>query len=92
MRTINESTTFRRDYKRERKGQHRATIVADLTAAVIALAADSLLEPRLRDHALSGDWSGYRECHLRPDLLLNYRKVGDHVLTLIRLGSHSELF
>jgi mRNA interferase YafQ len=45
-----------------------------------------------RDHALSGDWAGYRECHVKPDLLLIYRKVDQATLRLARLGSHSELF
>ena len=45
-----------------------------------------------RDHSLSGNWSGYRDCHLKPDLILIYRKPGDDLLQLIRLGSHSELF
>ena len=92
MRLIEQSTAFRRDYKRERKGQFRVALDADLAAALSALATDSPLEARLLDHALSGDWSGYRECHIRPDLLLIYRKVGDDLLRLARLGSHSELF
>ena len=45
-----------------------------------------------RDHALSGKWAGYRECHIKPDLLLIYRKVNTDTLRLARLGSHSELF
>jgi mRNA interferase YafQ len=45
-----------------------------------------------RDHALSGDWTGYRECHVKPDLLLIYRKPDADTLRLARLGSHSELF
>jgi mRNA interferase YafQ len=45
-----------------------------------------------RDHALSGDWAGYRECHIKPDLLLIYRKPDPDTLRLARLGSHSELF
>jgi mRNA interferase YafQ len=56
------------------------------------LANDQSLEPRHRDHDLSGDWSGYRECHLKPDLLLIYRKTEDNFLRLARLGSQSELF
>ena len=92
MRLIEQSTAFRRDYKRERKGQFRASLDADLSAALSALATDSQLEVRLRDHALSGDWSGYRECHIRPDLLLIDRRVGDDLLRLARLGSHSDLF
>ncbi len=45
-----------------------------------------------RDHALIGDWMGYRECHIKPDLLLIYRKLDADTLRLARLGSHSELF
>ena len=54
----------------------------------------SLIErdARYRDHDLSGDWAGYRECHIKPDLLLIYRKSDPDILRLARLGSHSELF
>jgi len=56
------------------------------------LAADETLEVRQRDHELSGDWVGYRECHIKPDLLLIYRKLNADILRLARLGSHRELF
>ena len=92
MRTIDRPGSFKRDYKREAKGQHRATLDKDLVPVLKALATDQPLEPRHRDHDLTGDWIGYRECHIKPDLLLIYRKVGDDVLILARLGSHSELF
>ncbi|MBR5704857.1 MAG: type II toxin-antitoxin system YafQ family toxin [Deltaproteobacteria bacterium] len=45
-----------------------------------------------RDHPLIGDWHGYRECHLKPDLLLIYKTSEAGVLWLARLGSHAELF
>lgn len=92
MRTIERSSAFRRDYKRESKSRHRATLDADLVPLLIALADDQALELRHSDHELSGDWGGYRECHIRPDLLLIYRKTEDWMLRLARLGSHSELF
>ena len=92
MRTIERSSTFKRDYKREAKGQHRNTLDDRLSPVLLALASDQQLEPRYRDHDLSGDWAGYRECHIRPDLLLIYRKSADDLLRLARLGSHSELF
>jgi mRNA interferase YafQ len=59
---------------------------------LLVLANDQQLEPRYRDHDLSGDWAGYRECHVKTDLLLIYRKSGDDLLRLARLGPHSELF
>ncbi|MGC8536615.1 MAG: type II toxin-antitoxin system YafQ family toxin [Rhizomicrobium sp.] len=92
MRTIERSSTFKRDYKREARSQHRNTLDASLTSVLMALANDQPLESRLRDHDLSGDWAGYRECHVKPDLLLIYRKSGEDLLRLARLGSHSELF
>ena len=92
MRTIERSSTFKRDYKREAKGQHRNTLDDSLSPVLGTLTNDQQLEPRYRDHDLSGDWAGYRECHVKPDLLLIYRKSGDDLLRLARLGSHSELF
>ncbi|MGB9406034.1 MAG: type II toxin-antitoxin system YafQ family toxin [Terracidiphilus sp.] len=92
MRTIERSSAFKHDYKREAKGQHRASLDADLMPILAALANDQPLEPRLRDHDLSGDWAGYRECHVKPDLLLIYRKSDADFLRLARFGSHSELF
>jgi mRNA interferase YafQ len=92
MRTIERSSTFKRDYKREAKGQHRITLDANLSPVLLALASDQRLEPRYRDHDLSGDWAGYRECHVKPDLLLIYRTSADDLLRLARLGSHSKPF
>lgn len=92
MRTIERSTAFKRDHKREAKGQHRVTLDETLKAALIALATDQPLDIRYRDHDLIGDWVGYRECHLKPDLLLIYRQTEDDVLRLARLGSHATLF
>jgi mRNA interferase YafQ len=91
MRTIDPTTRFKRDYKRELKGQYRATLEADLVAAFELLANDEPLDARYRDHALSGNWAKHRDCHIRPDLVLIYRKTEDERLILVRLGSHSEL-
>jgi len=92
MRTIDRSSSFKRDYKREAKGQYRATLDDELKSVLVALATDQLLDAKYRDHDLSGDWTGYRECHVKPDLLLIYRKSNTNTLKLARLGSHSELF
>ncbi|QLQ26268.1 MAG: type II toxin-antitoxin system YafQ family toxin [Dechloromonas sp.] len=92
MRTIERSTAFKRDYKRESRGRHRATLDADLMSILSALGGGSSPDARYRDHDLSGDWAGYRECHVRPDLLLIYRKSDADTFRLARPGSHSELF
>lgn len=91
MRTIERTTQFKRDFKREMRGRHRATLSADLSAVVADLAADIPLAPRLRDHALTGNWTDHRDCHVKPDLVLIYRLVGAETLQLVRLGSHAEL-
>lgn len=58
---------------------------------VSLLASDARLPARLRDHALSGEWGDCRDCHVKPDLVLIYRKPDADTLELLRLGSHSEL-
>lgn len=92
MRTIDRSSAFKRDYKRESKGRHRAALDDQLKPVLFALATDQPLNARYRDHDLSGDWAGYRECHVKPDLLLIYRKSDADALRLARLGTHSDLF
>lgn len=91
MRAIERTTQFRRDFKREMKGRHRTTLEADLTALLRVLVSDTPLAEKYRDHPLSGDWSGFRDCHVRPDLVLIYEKPNADTLRLVRLGSHSEL-
>ncbi len=92
MRTIDRASAFKRDYKREAKGQHRGTLDRDRGPVLVALVMDQPLDAQHRDHDLSGDWAGYRECHIKPDLLLIHRKSDADTLRLARLGSHSELF
>ena len=55
------------------------------------LEVDEILPANAVDHVLVGKFAGYRGCHIKPDLILIYRKTGDDVLELLRLGSHSEL-
>ena len=92
MRTIERSAQFKQDDKREAKGRHAATLDANLIPILRALASDDPLEGRHRDHALSGTWAGYRDCHVKPDPVLIYRKPDADTLRLARLGSHSEVF
>jgi mRNA interferase YafQ len=91
MRTIRYTNRFKRDYKREQAGRHGNTLAADLMQVVNQLAADTPLPRRNFDHPLSGEWSDHRDCHIKPDLVLIYRKPGAAYLDLVRLGSHSEL-
>jgi mRNA interferase YafQ len=92
MRTIERTNAFKRDFKREKCGQHKRDLEELVFATISLLAEDKLLPGKNRDHALGGDWRDHRECHVKPDLLLIYRKPNTEVLQLVRLGSHSELF
>jgi mRNA interferase YafQ len=92
MRTIERATALKRDFKREKRGQHRRTLDGLFSAVVEELANDRPLPAANRDHALSGEWAGFRECHIKPDLLLIYEKPDAQTLRLVRLGSHAELF
>lgn len=91
MRAIRYANRFKRDYKREKSGRYGRTLDADLMEIVRQLAADAPLPRRHFDHPLSGDWKDHRDCHIRPDLILIYRKPDATNLDLVRLGSHSEL-
>jgi mRNA interferase YafQ len=91
MRTISYTNRFRRDYKREKAGRHGKTLAADLMQVVQLLAADTPLPRRNFDHPLTGEWKDFRDCHVKPDLVLIYRKPAKDSLELVRLGSHSEL-
>ena len=92
MRTIERTTAFKRDFKREKSGQHRRDLDELVSITVSLLAEDKLLPEKNRDHILGGGWQDHCECHLKPDMLLIYRKPNTEILQLVRLGSHSELF
>ena len=92
MRRIERSSVFKRDYRRIKATSRYRDLDNRLAAIVELLVNDRPLPPRSRDHPLSGDRSGYRDCHLWPDLLLIYAKPSPDLLHLVRLGSHADLF
>ena len=85
MRTIERTKAFKRDFKKH----------GELSAALIEilwkLGNDEPLPERFRDHALTGNWVDFRDCHIKPDLVLIYLKPDAETLQLVRMGSHSEL-
>ena len=91
MRTVKHTSRFRRDYKREKSGRHGRQLDAELMKTVTMLAKNERLPRRCFDHQLSGEWCDHRDCHIRPDRILIYRKPDETTLELVRLGSHSEL-
>lgn len=93
MRTIKWSTDFKKDYRRIKATPRHAHDVERLLEAIATLLAeDEPLPENCRDHALVGNWKDYRECHIKPDLLLIYQTAEPGILRFARLGSHSELF
>jgi len=94
MRTIKYTNAFKRDYKREKSGKSRQSaekLDREIMELAALLAADAALPRRYADHPLTGDWKDFRDCHVRPDLILIYRKPDAETLELVRLGSHSGL-
>ncbi len=84
------SNQFKKDLKTAAK---RGYDIGLLETVVNTLAAQKPLPEKHRDHALTGDYIGFRECHILPDWLLIYRIDGDDlILFLSRTGTHSDLF
>jgi len=81
-----------RDYRRVKSISRYRGLERRLATVLELLANDLPLSPQHRDHALSGNCSGCRDCHPWPDLLLIYAKPTPDVLRLVRMGSHSGLF
>lgn len=89
-RDIVWTTQFKKDYKLALK---RHMDIELLDNIIRCLSRGKVLPEKNKDHALSGDWVGHRECHILPDWLLVYRIEDDIlVLTLARTGTHSDLF
>ena len=85
---IHYTTQFKKDYKRIKK-QNKD--LYQLKVAINKLVSGEKLEPKYKDHQLSGNWKGHRDCHIESDWILIYR-IEDEDIFLERTGSHSELF
>jgi mRNA interferase YafQ len=88
MRTLVESTAFRKDCKRAHK---RGCDISKLVAIIRKLQLGEVLPASNRVHPLKGEWKGYWDCHVEPDWLLIY-KVTDDEVRLARTGTHADLF
>jgi mRNA interferase YafQ len=88
MRSVVLKSQFRRDFRKWIEG---TAVEGELRAVMERIATGVTLEPRQRDHALSGEWQGCRDCHVRGDLVLIY-SLPPGLAVFHRVGSHSELF
>jgi len=91
MRRIERTRAFKRDYKRVKATPKHRDVETLLREILELLVGDAPLPQHNHDHPLSGEWKDHRDCHLKPDLILIYRKPGEEVVQLVRLGSHSQL-
>ncbi|AUW96755.1 type II toxin-antitoxin system RelE/ParE family toxin [Streptococcus pluranimalium] len=90
MLTLVTTNQFKKDLKRIKK---RGLALSKLEAVLDCLLKEQTLDPKHRDHALVGNYIGFRECHIEPDWLLVYAiDKGQLILTASRTGSHSDLF
>ena len=88
--TVKPTTQFKKDFKLAMK---RGLKIELLEEVIATLAMGKTLPGKHKDHALTGNWVGHRECHILPDWLLIYRIEDDVlVLTVFRTGTHSDLF
>ena len=88
MLDVRYSTKFKKDFKTCIKRHYKMEL---LQQAIDILRIPDALPPNNRDHNLSGNYSGYRECHIEPDWLLIYSQT-DNELLLYRTGTHADLF
>ena len=86
---VKKTTKFKKDYRLAKKRGQNIQLLHEI---ILLLADGQPLPEKNRDHALTGDWIGFRECHIMPDWLLIYKQEEDIlVLTLTRTGTHSDL-
>ncbi|EAL7595687.1 type II toxin-antitoxin system YafQ family toxin [Campylobacter jejuni] len=86
--SVTFSKRFKKDFKKINNNDKKI-----LKKIVNKLANDEVLEEKYKDHALKGNYIGFRECHIKPDLLLVYRKNNDILeLYLASLGNHNNIF
>ena len=82
------SNSFKRSFKKIKLTDDEESNYIEI---IYKLLNDEELETKYKDHQLKGNLKEFRECHIKPDLLLMYR-INDDVLELVDIGSHSELF
>jgi mRNA interferase YafQ len=85
---IHYTIQFKKDYKKLKK-QNKD--LSKLRIVIEQLVERQSLGPEYRDHQLTGNWKGHRDCHIEPDWILIYRLTPDNFI-LERTGSHSDLF
>ena len=87
---VQYSNEFKKGLKKLKNDKNSLNLVRNI---IKKLANNEILEAKYKDHKLVGEYAGFRECHIKPDLLLIYKKENKAlILVCIAIGSHSDLF
>lgn len=89
MKELRKTSQFKKDFKRFGKDIKKVTVLYMIVAKLLN-GEDIPVE--YKPHSLKGEWKDYMECHVEDDYLLIWFDKVENVITLVRLGSHSELF
>lgn len=93
MYLIYRSKSFEKSFSKLKRSGASKKVIDDISFVIDALAREEVLDAKYRDHKLQGDYAGYRECHMRADILLVYQlREVSLVLVLVDIGSHTYLF
>ena len=89
MKEVRKTSQFKKDFKRFSKDSDKIRALYQIVAKI---ANEEEIPSVYRPHPLKGDWRGFMECHIGDDYLLIWYDKEQDFITLVRLGSHSELF
>jgi mRNA interferase YafQ len=89
MYILDYSTQFKKDFKKITK--MAIPDILEVGNVIGSIQKEMPLDAKYVDHPLSGNWNGFRDCHIKPDLVLIYRTY-ENTLQLARIGSHNDIF
>lgn len=90
--TQTRKVVLAKSFKRDAKKRYLDFVTEEWAEVFKCLVSNKPLDKKYKDHDLTGNWKGFRDCHVKPDLVLIYKLIGDDVLELHQLDSHSEIF
>ena len=92
VREVVSKISFKRDFKKAHKqGLIGENDILEIEKITTCLANSQPLDPKYKDHPLKYDYEGFRDCHIKPDLVLVY-KITENSVFLTRIGRHQDLF
>lgn len=89
MFVLKMTSQFKKDLKKIKNNPHK---IQNLKQVLLNLEENGVVPSEYYPHKLTGNYSGYMECHVENDMLLIWIDADENIINLVRLGSHSELF